>query len=394
MSKEMSNLLLLGVGGGGGRLATAIRTLYPGDMQVLCMDTDETANREIQRNADINCLLFGIDRLSGNGTRGDPMAGHDVYCDEFSDGPRTTRDPATGRETSRQNLLLLDIYLSETRTAVVLTCLGGGTGGGATPELLQTLQKKGIATFCIATHPFRCEGPSRQIEADRMSPQIKLHADALADIRLDDLFDETAEPTVSGAIEAANRMLASAVTLLWRLLSRPEFIHVDPERLHNLIMNGGGVRFGTAAASGNDRAAQLAGALRRSRLLRVGETANKAKALLVGILGGADLSVAEVNGIMADLRGWYPPGCHIEMGVVIDPAFDGRTEVIVFAFENYAPDLPDPEFAMPSKPAKGAKKTAGGKTPESDRPQNAKPAMGDDRYDEPTFTRRRIRLER
>ena len=48
----------------------------------------------------------------------------------------------------------LDAKLDGVRTAVVVTCLGGGTSNGATAELLKRLRSLGIASLVFATLPF------------------------------------------------------------------------------------------------------------------------------------------------------------------------------------------------------------------------------------------------
>ena len=352
MSDEQSKLLLLGVGGGGGRLAAAVRARYADEMRMLCMDTDALANREIQQVApDIPCVLFGGGRLAGNGAGGDPVKGREAFKDDGA---------------------LLEPHLLGVRTAVILACLGAGTGGGATAEVANLLKQKGISTLCIVTRPFSFEGQARQNAANLGCSQIATHANALVEVALDDLFEEGGgQQTLTAAIATANRMLASGVTLLWRMMSRPGFICTDPERLHNLVMHGKDASFGSAVAAGGDRVNQLMDRLQSSRLLRGREMLGKAGAILVGILGGDDVRLAEIGGIMNTLREWLHAECHVEMGTVLDPAFDGRLELVVFAFQNWAfPTAKPPDTS-------------------------ADPNMwGDQNLDEPTFRRLQIRLER
>ena len=383
MSDEQSKLLLLGVGGGGGRLVAAVRARYQGDMRVLCMDTDALANREVQRDADIPCILFGARRLSGNGAGGAPSLGLEAFNDDAA---------------------ILDDHLQGVRTAVVLTCLGGGTGSGATPEIARVLNSKGISTLCVVTCPFAFEGKERQDIASRVCSQIEDHVDSRMEVNLDDLFDETGVGNAAQANEAANTLLASGVTLLWHLVTRPGFVCADAARLNGLIARGGSVRFGSVSASGDNRVARLTESLRGSRLLQGRETLSKANAILVGILGGDDLRLSELGDIMKTLRSWCNEDCHVEMGTVLDAEFDGRIELVVFAFENWAiqgasePPIVDP-FLIPNKPGKRGKKPTASKLSHGatgrGKFQNVEPTMwstGD--LDIPTYLRRNIRLER
>jgi len=386
MNEEQSKLLFLGVGSGGGRLAAAVRARYDGEMRVLCMDTDALANREIQQTAETPCVLFGGGRLAGNGTGGSYTLGQQAFCDDVS---------------------LFEKHLAGVRTVVILTCLGGGTGSGATPEIARRLNAKGIATLCFATRPFSFESQARQDVASRMLPSIDENVDALVEVRLDDLSDETGAETLARAIEISNDLLASAVSLLWRMVARPGFISADPERLRGLIARGGNVSFGSATASGEHRVEQLTDALRGNRLLRADETLGKAHALLVGIVGGDDLRLTEIGGIMRMLRGWCGADCNIELGTVLDPAFNGRVELVVLAFESavFPPEMQagDPPVATEllslSKSGKRVKKPTASKlsfgTTGDGKFQNVESTMwNNNNLDTPTYLRRKIQLER
>jgi len=307
-----SQLLLIGIGGGGARLAAAVHTLYKDAMRMVCIDTDAIANRELISNT-IPCILIGAARLSGNGTGGDAVK---------------------GRLAIQDDLHLLHAHLQGVRTAIILTCLGAGTGSGVTPEVISALHDMGIATLCIATEPFGFEDESRTTTATRAKAMIEEHVDSFCIVNLDELFQSTSESLIHSAIDATNKILASGITLLWRLLTRPGFLSINAERLHAFILYGGTSSFGNATASGLKRTDALISSFRESKLLRSGDSIAKANAMLVGILAGADLRLTEIGDIMKTLRDWSKTEAQIEMGTVIDPAFDGRIEVVIFCFEN------------------------------------------------------------
>ena len=131
-----SPLLLLGVGGAGAAMVRGIIRAYGPDIRALAIDTDAQAGG----SGDLPFLLLGGNRLAGRGTGGQPTSARAA----FQDTPT-----------------LLDTSLDGVRTVVLVTALGGGTGSGATGEILKHLHTLGIATLVFATLPFAFEGAER-----------------------------------------------------------------------------------------------------------------------------------------------------------------------------------------------------------------------------------------
>ena len=393
MSQELqSDLLLLGVGGGGCRLAAAVTAAYGEGLRSLGVDTDALSNRQASGGG-MNCLLFGGARLAGHGTGGDAIKGR------------------LGAQDDVQNLTP---HLQGVSTVVLTACLGAGTGGGATPEIVKALHDMGIATLCFLTLPFSFEGEARRKAAERVLPMIEENADSLVIVDLDDLFADANASLLDEAIGKADRIVAAGITLLWRLVTKPGFIRMDPERLHSMILRGGNARFGYASAEGENRTSQVTSALRNGCLMRKGDSLAKANAVLLGILAGADLRLAEVGEIMSKLRFICKAECDIEMGTVLDPQFNGRIEVVAMTFESWtaaasvaeeqkeaapaaeppvAEDFPIHPGNKKARVNKGSKLSFGatgrGKF------QNVEPTIfkGQD-LDIPTFMRRGIQLDR
>lgn len=310
---QQSDFMLLGVGGGGCRIVASILTSYGGNLRALGVDTDAIANREVSTGG-LTCLLLGGSRLSGHGTGGDAIMGRLALQDDLTN---------------------LNNHLTGVRTVVLISCLGSGTGNGVTPDLVKTLHDQGIATLCFILRPFSFEGEARKKAAERVVPMIEEHADSLIVISQDELFAETEAGQVQDALVAANGLLASGITLLWRLVSTPGFISLDTERLHRLLLKGGNARFGSATVQGPDRASQAVEALCGCRLLRLGDALKKANTLLFGILAGADLRLSELGEMMENMRQYCKKECSIEMGTVLDLAYDGKIELVVLAFESW-----------------------------------------------------------
>ncbi|MFZ4396762.1 MAG: hypothetical protein ACOYOU_14200 [Kiritimatiellia bacterium] len=311
MNSDTSGLVLVGVGGGGCRMMAAARLAYGEGIDAVGFDTDEAAIREI---SGVRCHLIGATRLNKQGAGG-------VH--------------SNGRLAAQDDLPLILARLKDARVVVLVTCLGGGTGGGAPPVILKALRAEGKLTLCFATLPFSFEGPDRRQAAER--DRAYLGADTLVLAPLDDLYAGLEQQPLSEASRQADTVLASGLSLLWRLLLTPGYIGFNPERLQNMLVSAGAARFGVASASGDGRAEAAVAALGRIPLLRRGEALAGARALALGILAGADLRLAEISAIMAGLRATCRKDVHIEMGVVLDACFDGQIELVALAFEQWVP---------------------------------------------------------
>ena len=393
--EETSGLILLGVGGGGCRIATAVRAAYGEGLHALGVDTDALSSRAVS-DGGMPCLLLGGSRLAGHGTGGDAIL---------------------GRLAAQDDLENIRKHLEGARTVVVTACLGGGTGGGVTPEIVKALHDmgRGIVTICFVTRPFGFEGDARCKAAERVLPLIEEHADSMVVVPLDDLFVDAGQELLADSLKASEEMMTAGITLLWRLITKPGFIQLDAERLHAMAFRGGNARFGFGMASGASRSERAVDALKNCRLLRSGDALAKANAVMLGILAGRDLRMAEIGEIMAKLRSLCKKDCIIEMGTVLDDQYDGRIELVALAFESWSAGIPiDPvKETSPSAAqeppvadafpiqsgnrkgrAKGGSKLSFGATGRG-KFQNVEPTLfnGQD-LDLPTYLRRGITLER
>ena len=313
MSSETTGLMLVGIGGGGCRMAAAARLRHGEGLDAIGFDSDEAAIRGV---SGMRCHLIGATRLNKQGAGG-------VH--------------SNGRLAAQDDLPTILAQLKDARVVVLVTCLGGGTGGGATPVILKALRAEGKVTLCFATLPFAFEGADRRLIAERDRPFIEQGADTLVLAPLDDLYAGMEQTPLAEASQQADAILASGLCLLWRLLLTPGYIRFDPARLRDMLVSAGAARFGTATASGEGRAEAVVTALGRTPLLRRGEAFAGARALALGILAGEDLRLAEVGAVMDRLRTTCRKDVHIEMGVVLDPCFNGQIELVALAFEQWVP---------------------------------------------------------
>ena len=372
MTNENTELMLVGIGSGGCRFAAATRRCYGAGIAAIGFDTDEDVIRGID---DMPCRLIGSARLNKHGAGG-------VH--------------ASGRLAAQDDLPGILEELHAARIVVIVACLGGGTGGGATPVILEALKARNKTTLCFVTLPFAFEGPSRRQTADRDRPYIEAVADTLVEVELDDLYRPLGARELSDATAQAEIIMADGLCLLWRLLQTPGFIRLELDRVLNMLMRAGKARFGHVIVTGETRAASAAKALADSPLLHQREALSIARAIMLGILAGPDLRFDEIATVMNELKGFCRQDVQIEMGVVTDPGFCGRMALVALAFETWVPieqrmgcACPDGEDLAGSRNTTPEDRLRFGKGLFGKVPKTC--ARGED-LDIPTYQRRLIRL--
>ena len=142
-----SSMMLIGIGGGGSAIARGVRRAFGEGLRFLAIDTDAATAADCE-----DFLLLGGNRLSGRGSGGDVVA---------------------ARLAPEDSINSLDPKIEGVRLAIIVTSLGGGTGGGATLETVKRLDSLGIPSIVFATTPFTFEGEDRQRSARGVMTMIE-----------------------------------------------------------------------------------------------------------------------------------------------------------------------------------------------------------------------------
>ncbi len=365
-------MLLMGIGGAGSAAAKGVSRAFGEGLRSVMIDTDASTG-----DLGGNFILIGGDHLSGRGAGGDVVAAR--YATEDSGSA-------------------IDPVVEGVRLAVIVTSLGGGTGSGATLEILKRLGDRGIRTIVFATTPFAFEGPDRLRTAQSVMSLIEDAANAAFFLPLDQLVDGT--DNMDEALRRAIDTLASAITLFWRLVEKPGYLRLDAERIGHIISKAGRGRFATVTAQGPNRAADVIDALSRAPALA--GAGGGIRSILCGILAGEDLRLSEVGRIADGVRTAFGSQAAFELATVNDEmTFTGRLAVVVMLFEENgqsADPADEVHTTAPAKPRRGGRRNA--RSALSVGPQgrgrfnNAEPTVWhDEDLDIPTYIRKKISLD-
>lgn len=146
-------ITVMGIGGGGQNI---INRLYEKladktNLNLVCVNTD----KQLLECAKANKLLIGEKRQEGIGCGGRPEYGKKAA------------------EESRTEIIK---EISGSDMLFIITCLGGGTGTGASSVIAQIAQELGIETKVLATLPFSFEGKKRSLQAMEGIEELKEYA--------------------------------------------------------------------------------------------------------------------------------------------------------------------------------------------------------------------------
>jgi len=289
--------------------------------------TDSTIARKIQ---------IGQARTAGLGTGGDTEVG----CLSASD------------DIEKIRTLFMDVDM-----VFLVVALGGGTGTGAAPVVMEAAREAGCMTLCFATLPFTFEGNTHRERAESAIPELRAAADAVITVSNDRLFESVSEATVTQAFVKADEVLGSGIRAIWKLLTNPGFINLDFADLTRIVKGSGGLcclAYGNG--SGKEKARKAVAELLKSPLTDHGQMLGRARAALVSIVGGPDLALKEIGDIMSSLTASLHADSHVAMGTVVDDARRNKVMVTLVFSEQWssegAVELPDKQVQTVRTPAR------------------------------------------
>ncbi len=291
---------VIGVGGAG---SNAVDHMIQSGMIEVTFAAIQT-NQRIHDNPRIsNRILIGSKRLHGMGTGGDPDLARNTAAEEFD---------------------AIKEFCADADLIFVVTGLGGGTGTGIAPLVARAAKEAGALVLSIATLPFDFEGPRRRKQAEIGLQQLKASADAVITFPNQKLFKLIDENTsLLEAFKFANNLISQGVRGVLQMLTRPGLIHVDFAYLYAAVRGKcAESTFAAAEAQGDNRARDVVAKILANPLLDQGKALTEANTILVSLVGGSDMTMADVNRVMEGLTRETDTG-QIIMGAAIDPAFQG-----------------------------------------------------------------------
>jgi cell division protein FtsZ len=247
-------------------------------------------------------------------------------------GLGTGGDPERGRTLAEEQLPKLKAMCEGADVVFLAAGLGGGAGTGICPVLAKAAKESGALVLGFVTTPFACEGERRKRLAEHGLAELKAAADGVISLPNQKVFKMIDENTsVLETFKITNEFLAAGVRGVWRLLMHKGLIEIHFSDLATLLRDRHGEScFAVAEAMGPTRSREVMDKLLAHPMLDAGQVLGESEAVLVSLMGGPDLTMAEVNRVMEQVNRQCEHA-QVIMGAAIDQAFSERLTVTLIA---------------------------------------------------------------
>lgn len=328
-------IVVFGVGGAGGN---AVNNMIEDGLQGVDFVVANTDSQALARSKADRRIQIGLNTTQGLGAGANPQVG------------------MAAAEESHSEIME---QLSDAHMVFITAGMGGGTGTGAAPTIARIAREMEILTVAVVTKPFHFEGPRRMAMADAGLAELQKNVDTLIVIPNQNLFRVANDKTTfQAAFQMADEVLHKGVRGVTDLMIMPGIINLDFADVRSVMSGMGKAMMGTGEAAGEKRAIEAASAAINNPLLE-DVSLKGAKAVLINITGGHDMTLYEFEEAASAVKAEVDPNANIIVGSTYDESMEGKLRVSVVASgidiiesEMPAPNsLPNQSFAQkPSQP--------------------------------------------
>jgi len=301
-----AKIKVIGLGGGGCNAITRMVREEIHGVEFIAMNTDAQALAITE--APIRIQL-GEKLTRGLGAGGD----HDM-----------------GQKAAEESSDELKELVSGADMVFITAGMGGGTGTGAAPIVAEIGKQSGALTIAVVTRPFTFEGTHRTQVADEGIVRLLSKVDTLIIIPNDRLLDLCDQKTgVDSAFKMADDVLRHGVQSIAEVITVPGLINLDFADVKAVMKDAGPAWMSIGLGSGKNRAVEAAKEALASPLLDV--SIEGSKGALFNVVGGNDLTLAEVNEASEVIRQAVDPEANIIFGVAHDPEMENNIRITLIA---------------------------------------------------------------
>lgn len=303
LAEQETNIVVVGCGGAGCNTATRMVEEGIKGADIVAANTD--VQHLALTKADTH-LLIGRQRTGGKGAGSLPQVGEEAAVES----EHVIEDQVQGADM-----------------VFVTAGLGGGTGTGSAPVVAKLAKDAGALTIAVVTLPFTAEGKVRLQNAEYGLEKLRDAADTVIVVPNDRLTDVVGEMPVQQAFKVADEVLLRSVKGITQLITGSGLVNLDFADVRTVMENGDVALIGLGESDSENRSEDSVKRALRSPLLDV--DVSGAKAVLVNVTGGNDMSIEEAEGVVEHLHGLVDEDARIIWGTAVDPEMDGKMQTML-----------------------------------------------------------------
>jgi len=306
---EQINIHVIGVGGCGGNAVSNMASLCSHEnIRFSSVNTDIAA---LHRCTNHEVVLIGEATTKGYGAGADP--------DVASNAAVQSKDALT--------TLIKDADL-----IIIIAGLGGGTGSGATPILIDLAKESDIDVMCFVTLPFQSEGGKRSDIARNALETIRSKANATLVMSNDSLLSALDETVgLLSAFRHCDTQMHRIVEAIIVMLTNTGYINVDINDFSHILSLEGDTALGVGIAEDDS---SLSSALKHALENPLVDKQNiiGAQGVIAQLTCREEPSLAMYEEMLATLQSLVDgPQTLIITGVTLSPELPHFGEVLVIA---------------------------------------------------------------
>lgn len=297
---------VIGVGGAGLSLVDGLRLDNFTGVEQLVIDVDA---RALADSIASEKLAIGRTLTRGMGTGGETALARKAISED--------------KDNIRKSMEGVDLIF-------LLGGLGGGTGGGATPELAKLAREAGALVFAFVPMPFSWE-KSRHAQAEDSLTELRKFANAVIPLPNDSLLQVGgADATALECFAEAGRNVSRGISAICSLIFRRGMIDVDFVHLRKAFnLRSGRTLFGYGEGKGENAIRQALSELMICPMLHLPDVSKVADALLIFINGGPGMGMSALQQASLEIREQFKAGEHVVFGAHVDENMGDSIQIIV-----------------------------------------------------------------
>ena len=264
---------------------------------------------------------------------------------EITRGLGAGGDPELGYNAAQESADELREAMQGARMVFVCAGLGGGTGSGAAPCVVQMAHETGALVVAFATLPFAFEGKRRTAQATEALQELQRVSDAVVCFENDRMGDIVLPKAgIHQAFAVADTTISQSVRAIINVVRRPGLIQIGfDELLSALRGQNSRCLFGFGESDSDNRAHEALALALKNPLMNRGKTLTDARCVLVQISGGPGMTLTEVEIVMQELNRHVEDHTQILFGTSVDGKMGNRLSVtLISSLSTEGPTQPAP----------------------------------------------------